>query len=342
MKKSLLALAIGFLASSAFAQSSVTVYGVADAGIVKDSGNGANTTKVSSGVASESRLGFKGSEDLGNGTKAVFTLEAGVNLDTGTSSQSGTAFGRQAFVGLSNTAYGTLTAGRQQTSLYNTLANVADPFKVGLAGSTLNLFSTGGDGTNSTSNHSLNNSVKYETPSFAGFSGDVIYGFGEVPGSVKAARTTGGSVGYADKAANVRVAYSKSENPFASDSLRTTLVAGSYDLGYVKAHAAYATNKGSSDFSADVDSRDMLIGASAPVGPGKLMVSYIRKDDRSVLSQDANQIGIGYTYDLSKRTDVYTSYARISNKNGASYTVGNASEAGSSDRSFNVGMRHSF
>lgn len=332
MKKSLLALAmLGAFAGSAFAQSAVTVYGVVDAGVVSESGNGASVTKVSSGVQSESRIGFRGTEDLGGGVKAVFTLESAFNVDNGNLSYgSGALFGRQAFVGLSSEGMGTLTVGRQLAPIYSTLHDVADPFQTGLAGSALNLIPTLGE--------SVSNSVKYATPTMSGFSGDVTYGFGEVPGNTSANRTVGGSAGYADKTMAVRLAYNKIENGDATLSARTTLLAGSYDFGMVKAHMGYAETK-----LADlVDSRDVLIGASVPFGASKFLVSYIHKDDRTAFNADANQFAIGYTYDMSKRTNLYTSYARISNKNGAGYTVGNASEAGSSDRAVNVGVRHAF
>ncbi|WP_308610527.1 porin [Massilia frigida] len=105
----------GIFCNVAMAQSSVTVYGVADAALVKESGGVAGgVTKMVGGVEGGSRLGFRGTEDLGGGLAAIFTLEMGFNLDTGTSAQGGVAFGRQAFVGLNSKA-GALTLGRQYT-----------------------------------------------------------------------------------------------------------------------------------------------------------------------------------------------------------------------------------
>lgn len=333
MKKSILALVVfGAFAGSAVAQSSVAVYGVVDAGVVSESSKGASkTTKLSSGVQSESRIGFRGTENLGGGVKALFQIESGLNLDDG-SSTGGLTFGRQSYVGLSSDALGTVTAGRQFNSIHNTLEQVGDPFQLGLAGKSTNIFSFGGLG------GQVDSSVKYATPSFGGFSGDVIYGFGEVAGGLSKQRTVGGSAGFADKALNVRVAYNRVENVDATMSERTGLVAGSYDFGMVKAHAAFAVNK--DDFFAD--SRDVLVGATVPFGASKVMVSYVHKEDRSVFGADATQYGVGYQYDLSKRTNAYASYARISNKNGAGFTVGNNSDDGTGDRAFNIGVRHSF
>eukprot|EP01040_Poterioochromonas_malhamensis_P026971 gene26971-34042_t len=106
MKKSLLALSLLSAFGVASAQSSVTMYGVVDAGITYDNGPSAGTvTKLESGIESGSRLGFRGTEDLGSGLKALFVLEQGFDIDTGRSGQGGRLFGRQAWVGL-NSEYG--------------------------------------------------------------------------------------------------------------------------------------------------------------------------------------------------------------------------------------------
>jgi general bacterial porin, GBP family len=93
---------------------------------------------------------------------------------------------------------------------------------------------------------------------------------------------------------------------------------------------------------ASTDSRDMLIGVAVPLGANTILASYIRKDDKTSLNQDASQWALGYTYALSKRTSLYGSYAKITNDNGAAYTVGNNSEVGAGDQAFNFGVRHSF
>ncbi|MEG1055076.1 MAG: porin, partial [Janthinobacterium sp.] len=86
-----------------------------------------------------------------------------------------------------------------------------------------------------------------------------------------------------------------------------------------------------------------LVGATVPVGPaGTVMASFIRTNDKAATNADADQWALGYSYALSKRTSTYASYAKIKNKNGAGYTVGNNSNVGSGDKAFNVGVRHSF
>lgn len=332
MNKKFLALAIlGACAGTVSAQSSVNVYGLIDTGIVGESGGAAGSvTKLTSGVTAGSRLGFRGKEDLGGGLAAQFVLEAGLLTDTGASAQGGLLFGRQAFVGLGGSA-GTVTFGRQYTPIHLILSGIADPFAAGWAGNAGNLIPR-------PQGARTNNMIKYATPNLNGFSAEAAYGFGEVAGNNSANRAIGGAVGYANGPLVVRLGYHDVNNATATDSAKNTLLAGTYNFGVAKAHLAYAVNKG----AAAVDNRDMLVGVTVPFGASKLLASYIRKDDKSAANGDANQIAIGYLYSLSKRTDLYVAYARISNKNGAAYTVGNATEAGTGDKAYNLGLRHSF
>lgn len=174
----MLALAYGAASKAATAQSNLTIYGVADAGIVSERGGAAgNITKVSSGVASASRLGFRGSEDLGGGVSALFVLEAGISIDTGALASSSQAFNRQSFVGLKSRESGSLTIGRQYTLTYNALGQVGDPFGSGMSGSAKNLFPVAG------ANLRANNSIIYATPVKNGFSAEVLYSLGEVSGA---------------------------------------------------------------------------------------------------------------------------------------------------------------
>jgi predicted porin len=107
------------LCGTAVAQSSMTIYGVADAALVySNNQNGKAQTYMRSGNQASSRLGFKGTEDLGGGTSALYVLEAGLNLDDGTASSAGSIFNRQAFVGLANSHVGTVLIGRQYTPYY--------------------------------------------------------------------------------------------------------------------------------------------------------------------------------------------------------------------------------
>lgn len=329
MKKTLLVLAsLSAMSSASHAQTAVTLYGIADVGIVAERGGPAGSvTKLASGVQSGSRLGFRGTEDLGAGLSARFVLETGIALDSGGFNQSNTAFGRQAFVGL-NGDFGGVTLGRQYTPHYLTL-NAIDPFGTGLAGNAQNLV---------TSPTRMNNAMIYTSPSLNGFSADLAYGFGEVAGNNSANRQLGGSVGYATGPVYVRLAHHRIEDATGTESVKGTLLGASYDFNVAKASFGYNWITG----AAGADSQDLLLGVSMPYGVNTFLASFVRKNDKSVANNDANQWGLGYTYALSKRTNLYSSYARISNKNAAAYTVGSAIETGTGDKAFNVGVRHTF
>jgi predicted porin len=251
------------------------------------------------------------------------------------------AFGRQTFVGLQGDV-GTLTLGRQYTPYFLAM-NAADPFASGMAGSALNLFPNAGNG------NRMNNSIKYATPKIDGFTGELAYGFDEVAGRSEKSRQIGASIGYTADAISIKLAHHNALN--AADTAKNTLLGATWDLEVAKIFAAISENRGigSSAYPnaaniygytpvASSKTRDFLIGARIPFEKHAFLISYINKDDR-VANNDANQFGLGYTYALSKQTNLYAAYARISNKNRASYTVGNNSEAGTGDKAINLGVR---
>lgn len=359
MSKTLIAatLALGY-ANLATAQTSVNLYGVADAALVRESGGAAGTlNKLTSGAASASRIGFKGSEDLGGGWSAVMTLETGYKLDTGEVDAAGSIFNRQAFVGLQGAA-GTVTLGRQYTPWHNALAGVGDPFATGMAGGAKNLFPDSG------ANVRSSNTVRYASPALHGVSGELAYSAGEQAGSA-AGRQFGAAIGYAAGALAVRLAYNNKNGDVAAapgvaavsrDNGRNALVAANYDFGPVKAYFAYGSDKGYNSAplgnssnpyggvkpTASTDGDELLLGLSAPLARGTVLASYMRKNDKTALDQDAHAWGLGYLYPLSKRTSAYGAYAMIANRHGAGYTVANNTESGSGNHGFNLGLRHMF
>ena len=144
MNKRLIAYAVLMLGTNAaLAQSNVTIYGIADAAIVGESGGTNSMTKVTSGAASASRIGFRGTEDLGDGMQAFFTLETGAKIDTGELDATNTIFNRQAFVGLKTNA-GSVALGRQYTPYHLALVQAIDPFGTGYAGTSKNLLPDNG------------------------------------------------------------------------------------------------------------------------------------------------------------------------------------------------------
>jgi predicted porin len=358
MKKSLIVLAVlGTFAGTASAQTALTIYGLVDAGIVRESGgpNG-STTKLTGGVQNGSRLGFKGAEDLGGGLAAKFVLESGFDTSSGQSGQGGRLFGRQAYVGLGGN-WGNVTLGRQYTPHYLAIADI-DPFGVGLAGNALNLIPTV---------QRTDNTIKYTTPTWSGFVGDLAYAFGEQAGNNSAARQYGVSVGYANGPLVVKLAHQRANGPaVAPDTLtgfpggiapgdrsRNTFLGGKWDFGVAAASLAYNTNKGG---IVAPDTRDWLLGVSVPYGAGTFLASYIRSNDRTATDADAHQWALGYTHAVSKRTNFYASWARISNDRDLTYRVGNATDTGgpvppgqtnpagfaTGDKAFNIGVRHLF
>jgi general bacterial porin, GBP family len=174
MKKMCVGLAACSLAlavSNAWAQSSVTLYGIVDAGVsYTNNQRGGSAWQETVGKLGGNRWGLKGTEDLGGGLAAVFTIENGFNISNGTLQQGGREFGRQAFVGLTHKDYGTLTFGRQ----YDSLTDMVAPY----VGSQIWPPSTHvGDTDNLTQTFRINNSIRYRSPSIGGFSVGGLYAF---------------------------------------------------------------------------------------------------------------------------------------------------------------------
>ncbi len=352
MKNTIPALAVlAMCSSAALAQSSVTPYGIVDVGVSVDQGGIAGTaTRVTSGMASQSRWGLRGVDELGNGLAAFFNVEGGFNADTGGSTQNNTLFGRTSIVGLRG-SFGTVSLGLQDVPLFTTLNTVVDPMRNGIVRSN-NLMAPAG--------FRIGNSILYRSNDIGGFSGDLMYAAGEVAGDSAAGRAAGGSFGYSRGPFNVRVAYHLRNNDTATlknrEQARNALLGANYDFGPAKAYFGYQVDKGLNSASlnntsaafggaapvASTDSTDMLLGVSLPLGASTVLATYVRKDDRTALNRDAQQLGMAYLYALSKRTDLYTSYAVIRNHNGAAYTEGNSSEAGTGDKQFTAGVRHRF
>jgi len=338
--------------AAAGAQDAITLYGVVDMAVVHEAGgkDGA-ITKLTSGVPMGSRIGIMGSEDLGDGLKAVFVLENGFQADTGEVGQGGLVFGRQAYVGLQG-RLGSVLVGRQYTPQYQAVV-IADPFGSGYVADSKNVFATSGNAFSR-----MDNTVKYISPVVHGASIELAVAPGESSAGSKPGRQLGAALDVRAGRLRVRAGYHERQRagrPAATG--RNTVLAAVYDLGVVRLHGALGRNQGPDSSvlrntanpygaaqapQASTDSRDAMLGVLVPFGPHALMLSAIRKDDRGPLDQDVRQGAIGYRYMLSKRTELYAVHAHIVNRHGAGYTVGNASEAGSGDRATSVGLRHAF
>jgi predicted porin len=327
MKKAVLAAAVlSSISSAVYAQSNVQVYGLIDSAIVVENGGPkGQVTKLESGVSNGSRIGFRGTEDIGDGLSAMFVLEAGVLIDTGVSDNN-ILFGRQAFVGMRKKGLGTVTAGRQYTPLYTTLITI-DPSNNNYGGAAGQLMNGEKAGTRQ------NNTVMFASEKTAGITGQLAYGFGEVAGNAAASRQVGGSLMYEVNKLTLRAGYNKTNNATATDSARNSLVLAKYDFGMLTAGVGMGTNKG----MGTTDSRDYIAALTVPFGPHTILATYIKKDDRSVANKfDAHQYASTYIYNLSKRTLVYVAYAKLSNTN---FTT---TKFGTGNRELDLGIKHTF
>ena len=371
MKKSLIALAALATAGFASAQSSVTVFGVVDTGYqyVKREVNNAsdlNVSRLASGMNKTSRLGFRGVEDLGNGLKANFWLEMGIAVDNGSTAstnifvnnQPGTAagagglvFNRRATVGLSG-GFGEVRVGRD--SVVGLLTQESfDPFDANGVGSQRQVVYANAvqAGTNVTAVSSVraSNMINYFSPNIAGFTADVGYAFNENPSTPSLGRENGRLVtarlGYTLGKFNAKLGGTQIENT-AGDFQEYT-VGASYDFGIVKPALAFHSNKIKGVNKTDV----IMASLTAPVGPGLIRAAYSRADQKSGGDNDGSIFAVGYIYNLSKRTQLYTTYAIADNKNGNAlnvYAVGSAPSStpatnnGRKSSGLDLGLTHSF
>ena len=420
MKKSLVALAALAVAGVASAQSSVTLFGVVDASISGYSNTARDeratvfpnafgipvylnqgSVKTSRRVLANSgynssRIGFRGTEDLGGGLAASFWLEAPISNDDG---QQGIAtFARRSTVSLSG-GFGEIRLGRDYTpTFWND--TVFDPF--GTNGVGTNLISTANDAFNGfgtpaastapftnvgSSNYvRASNTIGYFLPpNLGGFYGQFQYGFSEktkyssgiytpdVANSQRQGRYIGGRFGYANGPLDVALAYGSStvgDNYYAGTTTKvnTLNLGASYDFGPVKLFGELSKAKNKIDYEVtpllggrpDIDLTGYLLGVTVPVGAGLIRASWshVKYDTNqpfnpfAVNNSDpkANKIALGYVHNLSKRTALYATIARVSNKNGAGLTVGgpafynNAAGAFTpkSSTGYDFGIRHAF
>ena len=310
MKKiTLAALIIGtFAAATAQAQSNVTVYGLVDLGIAKTPGQ-----PVVQRENNASRLGFKGTEDLGNGLSAIFNLESEFLADTG--AQKGVLFDRQAYVGLKG-AFGTAIMGRTKNLVDGTIARV-DPFNTyGVVGKNNETLLRSGVGTSR-----VNNAVTYNSPSFEGFVASLQYVLSEVNSA------DAGVIGlatYDNGPISLHAGYEKAVQATAiAPKADLWSVGGGYKFGPAKITAAYS--KGDTKVAATGEYKSYLLGLNYTVGGGDAKLSYGKQEqsNNKVSGQDTiKEFGVGYDYHLSKRTDLYAYAGRERVKSLTSYQVG--------------------
>jgi predicted porin len=330
MKMKLFAAAVAVLAAGgAYAQSSVTLYGVADVGIEYNNhaGTGENIYRMSSGNQSGSRWGLRGVEDLGGGLKGVFVLESGFNLDQGTSAQGSRLFGRNAYVGLQS-QYGALLLGRQQTSFYD-FGLIYDPMAISTRYGLTSIapeFASRAD-----------NAVKY-VGTFGGLTANAFYSFrsdgSEVAGRNVFGREFGALLSYAAGPFGIGAAYDELNVGTVANQapkLRRATIAGTYAFGPAKVFAGYRWGKGYSGAALPGATGTNAAGASSNVywaglayqlTPAFSLSGAAYYQDFRNNGADPWQFVLTGDYALSKRTDLYTSLSYVKNKDGSALSVG--------------------
>jgi len=334
MKKKLIAALISSCcAAPVLAQSSITIYGIADAGIqVSRFGNGTQYN-LASGIADGSRIGFKGTEDLGGGYKAIFTLESRVELDTGDNknaylgknpsfgllrgvplpaasslalasalgsnnavvNSNGALFDRTAMVGLI-TPVGAVLLGRQYTPAYEITA-IADTFETGSAGGWGSI--TGGIGALYTPGVAIrsSNAIQYRIQVPAGLSASFMYSPEDrSSGSLGVSnRFVGGNVRYQANNFNVGVGYNREDDPFGNRSLRTGVIGGSYTMGKMKFFAGYMNMKNDNPSLGFVLTPTITTALGAAGAP---LVPTVLAGINSNARLDADSLSLGMHYTI--------------------------------------------
>lgn len=340
---------------AANAQSSVTLYGIVDA-FVQYADGADSQTRIQSGGLNGSRLGVRGSEDLGGGLRAVFTLETGINVDNGTTAQDDVFWGRQAFVGLAS-PYGQLTLGRQYSSIYNTTNDFSAFSNVSRGASTAVIGDFGGyepvRGSSTSTGSStglggparMNNSVKYETPSLGGFKLGAMLGLGENGASTSDNRAYDIYARYTVGPLDAIISYvdDKLDDPSAPLEAKTLTIGAAYRFGDFRLMGGYLETK--IDSAPVADGQGYWIGGDYRIGPHLIRAQYVGNTPDAD-EADTHAFGVGYQYDFSRRTAFYTSLTYFKNDDrprwNGSVPTGLATSSDSDITEFAAGMRHSF
>jgi predicted porin len=324
----------------AAAQSNVTVYGVMDAAVsLEDTGapGEQRRTVINSGNQSSSRLGFRGTEDLGNGLKAMFNIEAGVSLDTGAADSA--LFGRRSVVGLQGN-FGTVTVGREYTPIA-AVAGATDALGQGFYGNNLSAFNS------NRLTRRISNSVNFKSAAMSGFTVGAAYGAGERAPDLSgdpSGDLMGVSLEYANGPFYVGGGYHTVERLASGDDKEYALGAG-YKFGEVEVKANYLV---ADQTGANNKFEQLNLGATLAMGPGKFFANV--QQNKLENGAKGNGFSVAYSHSLSKRTNLYASYATLRNNDlgvfGINASATNvtpvATALGADPSALTVGLRHAF
>jgi predicted porin len=338
MKRSLLIAALSTVAAgSALAQSSVTIYGRLNETVERQK-DGSWSTRV---VNNASRIGFKGTEDLGGGLKAFFLIEHGFSADTGAAAS--TFWGRESNVGLTHATLGTLRLGNMgPTAAYFATADYISMHNHDTGTSSDAFYLYPGD---------ARNTIAYKTPNFAGLEAEVQLGLregGAPNGNVSNTQTV--AVNYDRGPLHLGAAYVNGPLTAGTDvysdsqelGLRALVELGAFTVGtyYIRNEFEAAPTDPGNSYKRD----SFRVSGMYTTGPVELHANVgfagkLKVNGASEGGSDAIQYTLGVNYNLSKRTKVYGFYTGVDNKSAASYNVTNA---GDDFQSFAVGIRHNF
>jgi len=325
------------------AQSSVTLFGVVDAGYAVGNGSISDKTQLRHSGYNSSRLGFRGTEDLGGGMKASFWLEAGVGNDDGSGQATsalnqaqtaanvgtqGLTFNRRSTVSLEG-KMGELRLGRDYTPHFWS-ETAFDPFGTNGVGTNVAAFKGGLTGVRAS------NSIGYLSPSMGGVKLWVQTYMGE-NASTAAKVGNGNSYRITFDQGKFSAAYAGSKTTTAAGVTNdTSNMAASYDLGVAKLMAQSNSTK----ITGLADLKGSLIGALVPMAGGTFRISSAQSDRAG---NKQKQTSVGFVNPLSKRTDLYATYARLANSGGSAVALnGSATAANTSSTGYEFGVKHSF
>ena len=342
MKKTIvLGAVLAAFGGAAVAQSSVTLFGVVDANVRYVKTGSTNLKQVGTDGLSASRLGVRGTEDLGGGLKAGFWLEAALNPDTGAADGS-RFWGRRATVSLSAADMGEVRIGRHKVAARLVIDGFSPFETTGIADITKSFDDFGAKA--DTLNRS-DNQVAYVLPdNLGGVYGGIEAGAGE---GADGKKYYSGRIGYKTKELNVAGGYASTN--VVGDKYKLAVVGASYDFGVATGMATYVTTKLGS-----LERKVFTLGAIVPVSnEGSIRAHYANSNANSAAEvakkgYDLTIFSVGYVHNVSKRTALYTTYSQIANKDGGTVVIGNAGNnapkaaAGDKSSAFEVGVRHSF
>jgi predicted porin len=346
-----LALLATALAGAAQAQSTVTVFGIVDAAArqVCNQGKGSIRSLVS-GANNTSRLGFRGSEDLGGGLSAGFHLETGISVDTGASASSTLFWDRRSTVSLSG-GFGEIRAGRDFVPTYTAWVR-HDPFAfVGVGASSVLL------GASPTSPSTglgtppvlrTGNAVQWLLPrGWGGFDGGLMVTAGEGGKATDGQhKLISGRLAYAIGGLSLTGALGRTQNDLTTiGKFEDSVLGARYDFGEGRVSVAQRT------FSYPGSrQKTLIVSGVMPLGAHELKLSVLstklsgKVGATTITGNDATHVAVGYVHNLSKRTALYTAAARINNKGAATFVIagGPTPVAGRSSTGFEGGIRHNF